>query len=111
MQHQAANIELKKFQNREGPFSKKLARTFENFDYNPGRGTSYKLAWLMAVCCLLFSKLIEVFFFISALWWRLYGYETPALQKMATRILSLTSSSSGCERNWSRFEGVSTYLL
>ncbi|CAN6348130.1 unnamed protein product, partial [Urochloa humidicola] len=28
MQHQAANIELKKFQNREGPFSKKLARTF-----------------------------------------------------------------------------------
>ena len=62
MQHQAANIELKKFQNREGPFSKKLARTFENFDYNPGRATSYKLAWLMVVC-LLFSKLIEVFFF------------------------------------------------
>ena len=65
MQHQAANIELKKFQNREGPFSKKLARTFENFDYNPGRATSYKLAWLMAVCCLLFSKLIEVFFYFS----------------------------------------------
>ncbi|CAO2046328.1 unnamed protein product, partial [Urochloa humidicola] len=78
MQHQAANIELKKFQNREGPFSKKLARTFNNFDYNP------------------------------ASWWRLYGYETPALQKMATRILSLTSSSSGCERNWSGFEGVHT---
>jgi len=37
-QDQAANIELKKFQNREGAFSKKLARTFENFDYNPGRG-------------------------------------------------------------------------
>jgi hypothetical protein len=33
------------------------------------------------------------------------------IQKMATRILSLTSSSSGCERNWSGFEGVSTYLL
>ncbi|CAD6220557.1 unnamed protein product [Miscanthus lutarioriparius] len=27
---------------------------------------------------------------------------------MATRILSLTSSSSGCERNWSGFEGVHT---
>jgi hypothetical protein len=37
-QHQAANIELKMFQNREGPFNKKLARTFESFDYNPGRG-------------------------------------------------------------------------
>lgn len=38
-QDQAVNIELKKFQSREGPFNKKLARTFENFDYNPGRGT------------------------------------------------------------------------
>jgi len=37
MQEQAANIELQKYQNREGPFSKKLARTFENFDYNPGK--------------------------------------------------------------------------
>ncbi|KAG2651391.1 hypothetical protein PVAP13_1NG268019 [Panicum virgatum] len=77
-QEQAANFELKKFQNREGPFSKKLARTFQNYDYNP------------------------------APWWRLYGTETPALQKMATRILSLTSSSSGCERNWSGFEGIHT---
>ncbi|CAN1130445.1 hypothetical protein LINPERPRIM_LOCUS13235, partial [Linum perenne] len=27
---------------------------------------------------------------------------------MATRILSLTSSSSGCERNWSTFESIHT---
>ncbi|XP_008663987.1 uncharacterized protein [Zea mays] len=79
-QEQVANFELKKIQNREGPFSKKLARTFQNYDYNPGRAS----------------------------WWRLYGTETPALQKMATRILSLTSSSSGCERNWSGFEGIHT---
>ena len=37
MQEQAANFELQKFQNREGSFSKKLARTFENFEYNPGK--------------------------------------------------------------------------
>jgi len=51
-QDQAANIELKKFQNR-GPFNKKLARTFENFDYNPGRGTCYynKFDYNMVVCC------------------------------------------------------------
>ncbi|XP_039827340.1 uncharacterized protein LOC120689061 [Panicum virgatum] len=79
-QDQAANIELKKIQNREGPFSKKFARTFQNFDYNPGRAS----------------------------WWRLYRTETPVLQKMATRILSLTSSSSSCERNWSGFEGIHT---
>jgi hypothetical protein len=30
---------------------------------------------------------------------------------VATKILSLTTSSSGCERNWSGFDGVSTYLL
>ena len=29
---------------------------------------------------------------------------------MARRILSLTTSSSGCERNWSAFEGVSIFI-
>ena len=36
-QDQAVNIELRKFQNREGPFSKKLARTCQNFDYYLGK--------------------------------------------------------------------------
>ncbi|CAD6223339.1 unnamed protein product [Miscanthus lutarioriparius] len=76
--NQAVNTELDKFRNREGPFNKKLAKTCEKFEYNP------------------------------ASWWRLYGTETPALQKLATRILSLTSSSSGCERNWSTFEMIHT---
>ena len=49
MQEQAANFELQKFQNREGPFSKKLARTSQNYDYNPDRGTCY----YMVVCCFL----------------------------------------------------------
>ncbi|XP_052176485.1 uncharacterized protein LOC127790825 [Diospyros lotus] len=43
-------------------------------------------------------------------WWMTYGNQTPNLQRMARRILSLTSSSSGCERNWSTFEGVSAYF-
>ncbi|KAJ9547380.1 LOW QUALITY PROTEIN: hypothetical protein OSB04_019923 [Centaurea solstitialis] len=37
----------------------------------------------------------------------IYGSSTPNLQRIATRILSLTTSSSGCERNWSTF-GVHT---
>ncbi|XP_038701804.1 uncharacterized protein LOC119998523 [Tripterygium wilfordii] len=41
-------------------------------------------------------------------WWSNYGDSTPNLKKMAIRILSLTTSSSGCERNWSTFEGVRT---
>jgi hypothetical protein len=63
----------------------------------------------MVVCCFLTCR--GVFLLFSASWWRLYGTETPALQRMATRILSLASSASGCERNWSGFEGVSTFLL
>ncbi|XP_077233649.1 uncharacterized protein LOC143875954 [Tasmannia lanceolata] len=44
----------------------------------------------------------------SAGWWSNYGVEIPNLQRMVMRILSLTSSSSGCERNWSTFEGIHT---
>ena len=43
-------------------------------------------------------------------WWKLYGGETPNLKEMAMRILSLTSSASGCERNWSAFESVLSLL-
>ncbi|KAK6149175.1 hypothetical protein DH2020_016700 [Rehmannia glutinosa] len=42
-------------------------------------------------------------------WWSNFGVITPHLQRLAMRIISLTTSSSGCERNWSAFEGVSTY--
>ncbi|XP_052624140.1 uncharacterized protein LOC128132127 [Lactuca sativa] len=37
--------------------------------------------------------------FDPANWWVAYGASTPQLRKIATRILSLTTSSSGCERN------------
>ncbi|WOL01680.1 hypothetical protein Cni_G10397 [Canna indica] len=39
-----------------------------------------------------------------AQWWRMYGHSAPNLQQLAIRILSLTCSASGCERNWSVFE-------
>ncbi|XP_050908117.1 uncharacterized protein LOC127121714 [Lathyrus oleraceus] len=41
-------------------------------------------------------------------WWESYGDEHPELQAFAIRVLSLTCSSSGCERNWSAFEMVHT---
>ncbi|XLR05163.1 hypothetical protein S83_071361, partial [Arachis hypogaea] len=37
-------------------------------------------------------------------WWDSYGDEHPKLQKFAIRVLSLTCSSSGCQRNWSAFK-------
>ncbi|CAJ2659216.1 unnamed protein product [Trifolium pratense] len=41
-------------------------------------------------------------------WWESYGNEYPELQKFAICVLSLTCSSSGCERNLSAFEMVHT---
>ncbi|XP_042453034.1 uncharacterized protein LOC122037575 [Zingiber officinale] len=37
-------------------------------------------------------------------WWECYKANTPELQKFAIKVLSLTCSASGCERNWSVFE-------
>ncbi|VFQ97712.1 unnamed protein product [Cuscuta campestris] len=39
-------------------------------------------------------------------WWRAYGGSVPFLQKFAIKVLSLTCSALGCERNWSFFEHV-----
>ncbi|XP_059661220.1 uncharacterized protein LOC132307463 isoform X3 [Cornus florida] len=39
-------------------------------------------------------------------WWEAYGKSTKLLQKFAIKVLSLTCSSSGCERNWNMFEHV-----
>ncbi|RVW49640.1 hypothetical protein CK203_076728 [Vitis vinifera] len=37
-------------------------------------------------------------------WWMRFGDSTPELQKFAIRVLRLTCSASGCERNWSTFD-------
>ncbi|XP_022865250.1 uncharacterized protein LOC111385112 [Olea europaea var. sylvestris] len=39
-------------------------------------------------------------------WWKLCGSRAPSLQKIAARILGQTTSSLGCERNWSVFERI-----
>ncbi|RZB42744.1 uncharacterized protein LOC114401942 [Glycine soja] len=41
-------------------------------------------------------------------WWEMFGDGTPGLRRFAIRVLSLTCSSFGCERNWSSFEMVHT---
>ncbi|KAK4267695.1 hypothetical protein QN277_024441 [Acacia crassicarpa] len=41
-----------------------------------------------------------------SLWWKSYGAQVPELRNLAVRVLSLTCSSSGCERNWSTFEHI-----
>nr|KYP59947.1 hypothetical protein KK1_015394 [Cajanus cajan] len=48
---------------------------------------------------------INTFFF---LWWESYSGGGKELQKVAMRILSLTCSAMGYERNWSTFDQVHT---
>ncbi|KAL4288400.1 hypothetical protein AHAS_Ahas19G0282400 [Arachis hypogaea] len=43
-----------------------------------------------------------------AFWWWTYGHEAPNMRDLAIKILSLTCSASGCERNWSIFEHIHT---
>jgi len=45
-------------------------------------------------------------------WWFSYGASTPTLQDFAMRVLSLTCSATGCERNWGFFQHVSiSYII
>lgn len=78
-QNQVLNEDLHKFKDKVGHFAKPVAMAgCKDYDLCPAK------------------------------WWGNYGTQVPTLQKMAIRILSLTSSSSGCERNWSCFEGIHT---
>ncbi|KAL4339955.1 hypothetical protein GQ457_08G026120 [Hibiscus cannabinus] len=42
-------------------------------------------------------------------WWACYGTSTITLQQFAIKVLSLTCSASGCERNCSTFEHVNSF--
>lgn len=47
------------------------------------------------------------FFVLLAEWWSSYGSSAPNLKDFAVKVLSLTCSASGCERNWGVFQHVS----
>ncbi|GFS30772.1 hypothetical protein Acr_00g0013980 [Actinidia rufa] len=79
LQNLVSNVELLKYKEKVGSFRKDVAIAgcaHNDDNYNPGG------------------------------WWSNYGNGVPNLKRMARRILSLTTSSSGCERNWSTFEGI-----
>ncbi|XP_037462627.1 uncharacterized protein LOC119334067 [Triticum dicoccoides] len=46
--------------------------------------------------------------FDPAQWWSSHGSDSPNLRVLAMRILSLTCSSSACERNFSVFQQIHT---
>ncbi|GJY36907.1 hypothetical protein Tco_0422285 [Tanacetum coccineum] len=81
MQLEVTNVEMPKYKKQMDRFGKELAIStceVNNEKYDPAN------------------------------WWGTFGGATPNLKKIAMRILALTSSSSGCERNWSTFEEIHT---
>ncbi|XP_050160414.1 uncharacterized protein LOC126633937 [Malus sylvestris] len=81
VQNPVINVEIQKYRVKEGGFRRHLAEIgcVENDEnYN------------------------------SVAWWYNYGNGVPNLQWMTIKILSLTTSSSSCERNWSSFKGMHT---
>ncbi|XP_047313749.1 uncharacterized protein LOC124917339 [Impatiens glandulifera] len=84
LQGNVINRELQIYKNLEASFRAKFANCYEEINAN---------SW---------------FSFDPVGWWSNYGGSAKNLQRMAIRILSLTTSSSGCERNWSSFAMVHT---
>ncbi|XP_062203444.1 uncharacterized protein LOC133905699 [Phragmites australis] len=54
------------------------------------------------------TKITSSVFSYIVLWWGAYGGLAYGLQSLAKRIVSLCTSASGCERNWSTFEFIHT---
>ncbi|XP_071716214.1 uncharacterized protein [Rutidosis leptorrhynchoides] len=75
MQHRIVNEELPLYKGKQGKFSRVVA--IKGCEVNVNK-------------------------FDPASWWSNYGASTPNLRKVAMRILSLTTSSSGCERRKER---------
>jgi hypothetical protein len=49
-----------------------------------------------------------VFPSFAGAWWEMFGYSTPAFQKVAIRLVSQYASATGCEQNWSTFAFIYT---
>lgn len=94
------NVNSLKYKDAAGTFGRKLAIL--------GRSKNELFNFIMFEINTFVLFLIFTFLFTECLvgWWSNYGGETPKLQKMAMRILSLTTTSSSCQRNWSTSEGV-----
>ena len=53
--------------------------------------------------------LIKSYLYLFAVeWWLQFGGDAPHLRKVVVRILSQTTTSNGCERNWSTFTLIHT---
>lgn len=115
--------ELNMYQDGMGSFGKDIAtRHIKNENFDPGELVIHlMLSPYIFYCQLLNFNIVTMspynfycqfvtLLLYEAKWWLNHGTSSPNLRKLATRILGLTCSSSACERNWSDFEQVRSFI-
>ena len=104
--------EIEQYQIEEGMFGKESAkRQRRNKSFDP---SEYLLSSVLTskLSNGFLTELTLVFFLCNeAKWWSIHGTSAPNLRVLAMRILSLTCSSSPCERNFSVFQQVNLLFL
>ena len=104
--------QIKEYQNEEGTFGKESAkRQRRNKSFDP---SEYLLSSVLTsqLSNGFLTELTLVFFLCNeAKWWSIHGTSAPNLRVLAMQILSLTCSSSPCERNFSVFQQVNLLFL
>ena len=98
------NDELVAYRKEQGTFGREIAkRQRRNKSFDPGAYSHFYqfsnliLQWFINYGFILLNE---------AQWWSSHGSDSPNLRVLAMRILSLTCSSSACERNFSVFQQV-----
>ena len=104
--------EIQTYQDEEGTFGRESAkRQRRNKSFDPGE---YLLSSVLTsqLSNGFLTELTLVFFLCNeAKWWSIHGTSAPNLRVLAMQILSLTCSSSPCERNFSVFQQVNLLFL
>ena len=110
-----ADIQLEMYDKCMGDFGSKIAMHSRKIRSPGSFFFSYKCYFCLLFyycfsygCSLL--HYMSCLFSFSASWWERFGEQTPELTKFAIRVLSLTCSASGCERNWSTFQSVKLFV-
>lgn len=107
-QEKVINHEFRVYQDKLGFFGKPYAlrgceQNTAEFDLGCSLAFSFTLfiASCLYLCCNWYS--VEH-------WWSMYGCSVGNLAILARKILSLTSCSTGCQRNWITFQEVCAFV-
>jgi hypothetical protein len=93
----AALSEAQTFCAKAGSFSCPLAQKM-TVDGKTSPGMHFLQLHFIATGCINLETYADFSSFPVA-WWQMFGYSTPALQKLAMRLVSQCASATGCERN------------